>query len=85
MAPDRLFKVNEEVAKLKAVNFIREVIYPLLVCCCDEEEWTVYLSGYLGCLNDLCNTLTIQHLIALYDVCRHRTFSFLYQSILKVD
>ena len=22
-----------------------------------KNTWTVYLSGYLGCLNDLCNTL----------------------------
>lgn len=31
------------------------------------------------------HSLFIQHLIALYGVYRHWTFSFLYQSILKVD
>lgn len=24
-----------------------------------KNTWTLYLSGYLGCFSDLCNTLTI--------------------------
>lgn len=49
-----------------------------------KNTWTLYLSGYLGCFNDLCNTLTIHSTFTVISLQTLDIF-FISKHFLKVD